>query len=64
MKRPTGDAVYNTPSSALGAPVVTVPMTSVGGMPMGIQVMGQPHADAAVTAIARWMHSAVPFAIA
>lgn len=64
VKRPTGDAVYNTPSSALGAPVVTVPMTAVGGMPMGIQVMGQPHADAAVTAIARWMFETVPFASA
>ena len=61
VKRPTGDAVYNTPSSALGAPVVTVPMTAVGGMPMGIQVMGQPHTDAAVTAIARWMVETVPF---
>jgi Asp-tRNA(Asn)/Glu-tRNA(Gln) amidotransferase A subunit family amidase len=60
IKRPTGDAVYNTPSSALGAPVVTVPLTSVGGMPMGIQVMGQPHADAAVTAIARWMAESLP----
>lgn len=58
-KRPTGDAVYNTPSSALGAPVVTVPLTAVGGMPMGIQLMGQPHADAAVTALARWMLAAV-----
>ena len=64
VKRPTGDAVYNTPSSALGAPVVTVPMTAVGGMPMGIQVMGQPHADAAVTAIARWMFETVTFASA
>lgn len=54
-KRPTGDAVYNTPSSALGAPVVTSPMTSVGGLPMGVQLMGQPHTDAAMTAIARWM---------
>ncbi len=53
--RPTGDAVYNTPSSALGAPVVTSPMTAVGGMPMGIQLVGQPHTDAAMTAIARWM---------
>jgi Asp-tRNA(Asn)/Glu-tRNA(Gln) amidotransferase A subunit family amidase len=40
--------------------VVTVPLTSVGGMPMGIQVMGQPHADAAVTAIARWMAESLP----
>ncbi len=60
VKRPTGDAVYNTPSSALGTPVVTVPMTSVCGMPMGVQVMGQPHADAEVTAIARWMFETIP----
>lgn len=53
--RPTGDAVFNTPSSGLGAPAVTVPLTSVGGMPMGIQVMAQPHMDAQATAIARWM---------
>ena len=53
--RPTGDAVFNTPSSGLGAPVVTVPLTAVGGLPMGIQVMGQPHSDYAVSAIARWM---------
>lgn len=54
-KRPTGDAVYNTPSSALGAPVVTIPLTAVEGMPMGIQLMGQPHSDAQITAIGRWM---------
>ena len=57
--RPTGDAVFNTPSSGLGAPVVTVPLTAVGGMPMGIQVMAQPHMDAQATAIARWMLEAV-----
>lgn len=63
-KRPTGDAVYNTPSSALGAPVVTSPMTSVGGMPMGIQLVGQPHSDAAMTAIARWMVGTIEPAVA
>ncbi|NMJ42126.1 amidase [Roseomonas sp. JC162] len=55
VPRPTGDAVFNTPSSGIGAPAVTVPLTSVGGMPMGIQVMVQPHMDAQATAIARWM---------
>ncbi len=57
--RPTGSSVFNTPSSALGAPVVTVPLTAVHGLPMGVQVMGQPHADARVTAIARWMAQAI-----
>jgi Asp-tRNA(Asn)/Glu-tRNA(Gln) amidotransferase A subunit family amidase len=57
--RPTGDAVFNTPSSLLGAPVVTVPLTSVHGLPMGIQIMGQPGTDARVTAIARWMREVI-----
>jgi Asp-tRNA(Asn)/Glu-tRNA(Gln) amidotransferase A subunit family amidase len=57
--RPTGDAVFNTPSSVLGAPVVTVPMMAIGGMPFGLQIMGQPQTDARVTAIARWLRDTV-----
>jgi Asp-tRNA(Asn)/Glu-tRNA(Gln) amidotransferase A subunit family amidase len=55
VSRPTGDAVFNTPSSGIGAPAVTIPLTTVGGMPMGIQVMAQVEMDAQATAIARWM---------
>lgn len=51
--RPTGDAIFNTPSSMLFAPCVTMPLMSVGGMPVGAQVMGQQHQDARMTAIAR-----------
>jgi Asp-tRNA(Asn)/Glu-tRNA(Gln) amidotransferase A subunit family amidase len=61
--RPTGDIVFNAPSSALGAPAVTVPLTAVGGLPMGIQVMGQPHQDAAMTGIARWLQASVAPAV-
>ncbi len=53
--RPTGDAVFNCPSSSLGAPAVTIPMLAVAGMPVGVQIMGQPHADARIAAIARWI---------
>ncbi len=53
--RPTGDFVFNAPSSMLFAPVVTVPLMSVGGMPVGMQLMGQPHEDARVTGLARWL---------
>ena len=53
--RPTGDFVFNAPSSMLFAPVVTVPLMSVGGMPVGIQVMGQQGEDARMTALARWL---------
>ncbi|HSH98962.1 MAG TPA: amidase [Reyranella sp.] len=53
--RPTGDFVFNAPSSMLFAPVVTVPLMSVGGMPVGVQVIGQQHEDARMTGIARWL---------
>lgn len=58
--RPTGDAIFNTPSSMLFAPCVTMPLMSVGGMPVGAQVMGQQHQDARMTAIARWILDKVP----
>ncbi|HSX81003.1 MAG TPA: hypothetical protein VLQ80_20845 [Candidatus Saccharimonadia bacterium] len=53
--RPTGDAVFNYPSSMLFAPAVTIPLMSVSGMPVGVQLMGQQHDDARVTAMARWL---------
>ena len=53
--RPTGDAVFNYPSSMLFAPVVSVPMLGVSGLPVGVQIIGQQHQDARMTALARWM---------
>lgn len=53
--RPTGDAVFNTGSSMLFAPCVSMPLMSIEGMPLGVQVMGLPGQDAHVTAIARWL---------
>jgi len=53
--RPTGDFVFNAPSSMLFAPAVTLPLMSVTGMPVGVQLMGQQHEDAPITALARWM---------
>ncbi|MDD9879137.1 MAG: amidase [Magnetovibrio sp.] len=61
--RPTGDAVFNYPSSMLGAPVVTVPLMAVNGLPVGLQVIGQPHEDARVTGLARWLLENVPAAV-
>lgn len=57
--RPTGDFVFNAPSSMLFAPVVTVPLMSVGGLPVGVQIMGQQHEDARVTALARWFSETI-----
>jgi len=53
--RPTGDPVFNFPSSMLFAPSVTMPLMAVHGMPLGAQVMGQSHEDAKLTAMARWL---------
>ena len=57
--RPTGDFVFNAPSSMLFAPAVTVPLLAVGGLPVGVQVMGQREEDARTTAVARWLLDAV-----
>jgi Asp-tRNA(Asn)/Glu-tRNA(Gln) amidotransferase A subunit family amidase len=57
--RPTGDFVFNAPSSMLFAPVVTVPLMSIGGLPVGVQIMGQQHEDARVTGLARWFSETI-----
>ncbi len=53
--RPTGDAVFNYPSSMLFAPVVNVPLMAVDGLPVGVQLIGQQHEDARMTSLAHWM---------
>ena len=55
LPRPTGDPVFNTGSSMLFAPCVSMPLMSVAGLPVGLQVMGLPGQDAHVTALARWL---------
>src|SRR5262249_57712726 len=57
--RPTGDFVFNAASSMLFAPAVTMPLMSVGGLPVGVPLMGQQPEDAPITAMARWMLAAV-----
>jgi Asp-tRNA(Asn)/Glu-tRNA(Gln) amidotransferase A subunit family amidase len=57
--RPTGDIAFNAPSSMLFAPAVTMPLMAVGGLPVGVQVVGQMHQDARMTGLARWLLGAV-----
>lgn len=57
--RPTGDTIFNVPSSMLFAPVVTAPMMAVGGLPVGAQLMGRPGEDARMAGLARWMHETI-----
>ena len=52
---PTGDVSFACASSLLGAPAINVPLMAVDGLPLGLQVMGLPHGDAAITAIGTWM---------
>jgi Asp-tRNA(Asn)/Glu-tRNA(Gln) amidotransferase A subunit family amidase len=55
----TGNPVMNAATSVLGCPVVTVPVLAVEGLPVGIQLIGQWHADERVTAMARWVQDAL-----
>ena len=55
-KFPTGDVSFSCVSSYLGAPAVSVPVLSVDSMPMGVQLIGQHHADYNVTGIATWLN--------
>ena len=36
-----------------------MPLMSVGGLPVGVQLMGQQQEDARMTAMARWMTGTV-----
>jgi len=56
-QQPTGDYSFSCVSSLLGAPAVNVPALSSEDMPLGIQVLGQAHADAKAVAIGRWLHA-------
>ncbi|WP_149535359.1 amidase [Siccirubricoccus phaeus] len=56
----TGLPAFNAPSSVLGAPAITVPLMAVGGLPVGVQVMGQQHMDAPLLAIAAWLAENIP----
>ena len=38
---------------------VTVPLLGVGGMPVGVQLMGQQHQDERIVGLARWLVGAV-----
>ena len=60
----TGNPAMNTASSALGCPVVTVPVMAVEGMPVALAVSGQLHQDERATAIGRWIAEALPPIIA
>ena len=51
--------VYGEPSSVLGCPALNLPLLSVAGMPLGVQLMGFFRADAQIVAHAHWLVHAV-----
>jgi Asp-tRNA(Asn)/Glu-tRNA(Gln) amidotransferase A subunit family amidase len=51
----TGLPGFNAATSVLGAPAITLPMLAIEGLPVGVQVIGQPHTDAALSGVARWI---------
>ena len=55
----TGDPAFALPGSLLGAPALSLPLLEVDGMPLGLQLVGYPHADAELAGIARWVMGAL-----
>jgi Asp-tRNA(Asn)/Glu-tRNA(Gln) amidotransferase A subunit family amidase len=52
---PVGTPWYNDASSAIGAPTLNLPLLSVEGVPLGVQLMGFDGADADLVSVARWL---------
>jgi Asp-tRNA(Asn)/Glu-tRNA(Gln) amidotransferase A subunit family amidase len=51
----TGDPVFNAPASLLGVPALSLPVLSDEGLPLGLQLMGFAHRDAALFGAAAWV---------
>jgi Asp-tRNA(Asn)/Glu-tRNA(Gln) amidotransferase A subunit family amidase len=51
----TGNAVFAVVGSYLHSPAVSLPLLSVGGLPVGLQIVGFRNRDADLIAIARWI---------
>lgn len=58
----TGDPAFNVPWSYCGYPSVVLPIgLSSEGLPIGIQLVGQPYDEARLLAVARWVEQQVGF---
>jgi Asp-tRNA(Asn)/Glu-tRNA(Gln) amidotransferase A subunit family amidase len=51
----TGSRAFLSPWSMVGGPSLSLPVMSVDGMPMGLQLMGMPGEDARLCATAAWL---------
>lgn len=55
----TGDAIFNQPGSALRTPAVSLPMLRVDALPLGLQLIGFPDRDRALSGLAEFV-AAIP----
>ncbi len=55
----TGNAVFNAMWTYLGVPCVTLPLLTVGGLPLGVQLIGMRRDEGRLLATARWMEERV-----
>ena len=55
----TGNAVFNAMWTYLGVPCVTLPLLTVGGLPLGVQLIGMRRDEARLLATARWLEERV-----
>jgi Asp-tRNA(Asn)/Glu-tRNA(Gln) amidotransferase A subunit family amidase len=53
----TGDSAFNLPASYLHCPAVSLPLLQADGLPLGLQILGQPGQERALSSVARWLVS-------
>ncbi len=51
----TGNAVFNMPASMLRNPALSLPLLKSGGLPLGVQLLGFPNQERALSGIAAWV---------
>ena len=51
----TGDPGFNAPASALRVPALSLPLFEVGGLPVGLQLLGFPHRERALSGVAAFL---------
>jgi Asp-tRNA(Asn)/Glu-tRNA(Gln) amidotransferase A subunit family amidase len=50
----TGNAIFNLPASCLRCPAISLPLLEADGLPLGLQLLGYPNQERALSALAAW----------
>ena len=59
----TGNPIFNPPGSALRTPAISLPMLTVGGLPVGVQLLGFSGRDRDLSALANYVLGRAPVAL-